>query len=294
MCPSEMRRVLLLLLTGCGASVATVDAGQLTLDSGVQASTDSGTVDGGLPTLALDAGVVVWIGAHPDDESMAAQVLSDWCTRARCVFVVLTRGEGGSCGLSTGCSPDLGTVRARELLASAKLFDAGVVQETFSNASSSASAARDVWVREAGGEAALFERVARVLRTERPDWVLTFDPLHGGTCHGEHRAAAAVALVAADTAGISRSRVVLVSSLLMVETPAAPMAVGFSRSNEATHQFSGGQWRQMADVMRAHASQFGPGLISAAENAPARLRTSYFRGAEGVAPADALDTRYCP
>lgn len=263
----------------------------------VDAGSDAGsTPDGSLPELTLDAGVVLWVGAHPDDESMVAPLMSDWCTRTRCVFLVLTRGEGGSCGLQSGCFPNLGALRTLEMQASARLFDAGLVQETLANASATAQQARDVWVNEAGSEAALVERVARVMRTERVDLVVTFDPLHGGTCHGEHRATSAVALVAADSAAIPRSRVLLVSSILTVESPAAPVAVGFTApgGGEATWSFSGGTWQRLADVMRTHASQFTSVLVDAAANAPQRLRTSYFRTGESVQASDALDQRYCP
>lgn len=287
-----------ILASACGSTPAPCldcaarDGG--TEDAGRDAG--SPTPDASLPGLTLDAGVVLWVGAHPDDESMVAPLMSDWCTRTRCVFLVLTRGEGGSCGLQGGCLPNLGAVRTLEMQASARLFDAGLVQETFANASSTAQQARDVWVGEAGTEAALVERVARVMRAERVDLVVTFDPLHGGTCHGEHRAAAAVALVAADSAALPRSRVLLVSSILTVETPSAPVAVGFTApaGGEATWSFSGGTWQRLSDVMRTHASQFTPALIDGAANAPQRLRTSYFRTAESVGASDALDRRYCP
>lgn len=281
-----------LLCVACGSPATTCQGCQLR-DAG---AVDAGafTPDGSLPTL--DAGVVLWVGAHPDDESMVAPLMSDWCTRTRCVFLVLTRGEGGSCGLQSGCFPSLGAVRTLEMQASARLFDAGLVQETLANASSTAQQARDVWVAEAGSESALVERVARVMRNERVDLVVTFDPLHGGTCHGEHRAAAAVALVAADSAGLPRARVLLVSSILTVETPSSPMAVGFTApaGGEVRWSFSGGTWQRLSDVMRTHASQFTSVLIDGAANAPQRLRTSYFRTAESVGASDALDPRYCP
>jgi LmbE family N-acetylglucosaminyl deacetylase len=290
-----MRTAFLVVLVASACGVAPPPSvpdtsGPASLDAGV----DAGAAP--LPTLTLDGGVVLWVGAHPDDESMVAPLFSDWCTRARCVLLVLTRGEGGNCGLPGGCLPDLATVRVRELEASARLFDAGVVQETLSNASFTATGARDVWVAEAGGEAMLVERIARHLRREAPDVIVTFDPLHGGTCHGEHRTAAALAMLAADAAGVSRQRVVLVSSLHTVENLAAPTAVGFVRPDggEATHQFTGGVWTRQADVMRAHPSQFSAAIVRAAETAPERLRTSFFRSAEGVQPSAALDTRYCP
>ncbi|MDP3277450.1 MAG: PIG-L family deacetylase [Deltaproteobacteria bacterium] len=292
--------VVLVVASACGEvrppcpSCSARDGEPVTLDGG----SESGVTppDGSLPELTLGARVVFWVGAHPDDESMVAPLMSDWCSRTRCVFLVLTRGEGGHCGLPSGCAPSLGAVRTLEMQASARLFGADLVQETFANASSTAQQARDVWVNEAGSESALVERVARVMRAERADLVVTLDPLHGGTCHGEHRAAGVVALAAAESATIPRSRVLLVSSVLTVETPTAPSAIGFlpPSGGEATWSFSGGTWQRLADVMRTHASQFSSELVAAAASAPPRLRTSYFRTAESVRASDALDTRYCP
>ena len=69
---------------------------------------------------------VLWIGAHPDDESLIAPLLAKWCREggARCGIVVLTRGESGPCLRAGGCLPDLATVRAAEAGAASEYFHA--------------------------------------------------------------------------------------------------------------------------------------------------------------------------
>ncbi len=253
------------------------------------------------PTLqapTFDGGVVLWVGAHPDDESVASPLLAEWCARSRCVFLVLTQGEGGKCGLPGGCQPDLRTVRVLEMQASARLFDAGLIQETLPNASAKALDARNVWVATAGSEAALVERVARVIRDQRVDTIVTFDPRHGVTCHGEHRAAAALAVVAADAAGFPRARMLLVSSLLLTaeSKPGTACLLGFRApdAGDLTHSFGPPpQWSRLGEVLRAHPSQFGAETVAAAERTPDALRTMWFRTGDTVGPDDAVDPRDC-
>src|SRR2546422_4479037 len=57
---------------------------------------------------------ILWIGAHPDDETLVAPILGPACARqnAVCTLLVFTRGERGGCAIPSGCGPDLGSVRA--------------------------------------------------------------------------------------------------------------------------------------------------------------------------------------
>ncbi|HVR43426.1 MAG TPA: PIG-L family deacetylase, partial [Thermoanaerobaculia bacterium] len=98
-----------------------------------------------------------------------------------CAFLVLTRGEAGVCELPL-CSPDLATVREQEMLSSAAIFGARVTQWSLPNVLTGFQSA---WP-EAG------ERIATAILDERPDVVITFDPLHGTTCHPAHRALGAL------------------------------------------------------------------------------------------------------
>jgi LmbE family N-acetylglucosaminyl deacetylase len=98
------------------------------------------TLIGCLPSFARDRIVgrpqtlpsprsVLWIAAHPDDEAVAAPLLSFWCKEegARCTFLVFTRGDQGVCLESDGCSPDVATVRSAEEAAASQYFGAELI-----------------------------------------------------------------------------------------------------------------------------------------------------------------------
>lgn len=155
-----------------------------------------------LPSLVQsidDAGArVMWVGAHPDDETLAGPVLARACIALRrpCALFVLTRGEGGRCPFKTGCYPSLGSVRSAELARVARAYRAELEQHHFWNAPLPESSfprraelARR-WLRQ-GDPAAL---IANAIRRFQPTILLTFDPDRGFTGHPEHQLAARFAL----------------------------------------------------------------------------------------------------
>src|SRR5690348_4278321 len=79
---------------------------------------------------------ILWVGAHPDDETLAGPVLARACIALHrpCLLFVLTRGEGGRCPFATGCHPSLGAVRARELATVARAYGAELEHHAFWNA----------------------------------------------------------------------------------------------------------------------------------------------------------------
>jgi LmbE family N-acetylglucosaminyl deacetylase len=134
---------------------------------------------------------VLWVAAHPDDESFAGGILAK--AGPRCGnplhFLVLTRGEGGESCLPSGIPEDLGAVRSREIARVAELYGATLEQESFFNAGLPVTSfpyrheiARR-W-REHKDPALV---VARTIREFRPDIVLTFAPDYGSTGHPEHQ-----------------------------------------------------------------------------------------------------------
>ena len=299
-----MSRVLvsaLVVLGACGTGTAT-DAG----------TTDTGTTDAGLacaapgttpgpvtpPAPILDGGSVMWVGAHPDDETTAAVLLEQWCqpSRAHCTFLVLTRGEGGQCGLPGGCVPDLGAVRTLEMQSSALLFGAQLVQETLPNASATVDDARASWVSSAGSEDALIERVAQVMRASAIDTLVTFDPRHGVTCHGEHRVAGALAIAAAQRVGLPADRQLLLGSTFYLReaAPRVRCLLGFAAAAPADPSLklqppTVSSWNRAVEVMRTHASQFDTHTVTTFAAAPLTLRSTWY---EWVADAVADDPNY--
>ena len=141
---------------------------------------------------------VMWVAAHPDDESMGGGMLSQACVRygASCHFLVFNRGRGGECWRPDGCKPDLGTVRNQELTKAARLYRATLEHYDFFNAPlpvesfPSRQELEKKWMTE-GDPAGL---VARAIRRFRPDVIITLDAYRGFTGHPEHQAAARFAL----------------------------------------------------------------------------------------------------
>jgi len=144
---------------------------------------------------------VMWVAAHPDDESLAGSVMAKAGLKLGCplYFLVLTHGDGGECLLPEGCHPDLATVRGEEMKQVAKLYGAQLQHEYFYNAplpTKSFPARHEIaakWL--AKGDPAV--TVAKAIRSFKPTLLLTFAPIHGFTGHPEHQLASRFA-----TAGV--------------------------------------------------------------------------------------------
>ncbi len=258
-----------------------------------------------LPTPAsppLFPGVrsVLWVGAHPDDEVLVAPVLAKVCLLERldCHFLVLTRGEAGVCLRAEGCLPDLATVRSQEMQQAAALFGAGLTLWTLPDGGHLPG-----WNAASGGHEALIQRLTDFLRDRAPDLILTFDPRHGATCHGDHRAAAEIVLEA-------RARLAPLPATFLLEThvqvSAAPAVIRYSPAAPAragtfgyagSEEVSGvpgvsGTWSFTAATMRLHRSQFSAATLRALGHLPGDERVVYLAPAEPVLEDD--DVLVCP
>jgi LmbE family N-acetylglucosaminyl deacetylase len=142
----------------------------------------------GLPETieAIDsAGVttrILYITAHPDDESAALLTYLARGLHADVALLTLTRGEGGQNDLGPEQAPQLGLIRTQELLAASrgygiKLFFGSAPDFGFSK---TPEETEKIW-----GDAVLGEMV-RVIRTYRPNIVINgWGGVHGG--HGHHQ-----------------------------------------------------------------------------------------------------------
>ncbi|MCC7382866.1 MAG: PIG-L family deacetylase [Deltaproteobacteria bacterium] len=141
---------------------------------------------------------VMWVGAHPDDESLAAPILARACKALHrpCLLLVLNHGDGGECLLRQGCFPDLATVRGRELREVARRYGAQLEHHRLYNAPlpiESFPPRHEIaqrWLAEEDVGAI----VARAIRRFRPTILLTFDPNRGFTGHPEHQLASRFAM----------------------------------------------------------------------------------------------------
>jgi LmbE family N-acetylglucosaminyl deacetylase len=229
----------------------------------------------------------MWIGAHPDDEAIAAPLLARWCRdgRARCSFLVATRGEKGPCLLPAGCLPDLATVRSAEAAASAELFGADLILLSLADGG---GAVAPPWAPGTPRAADLAATLAAFIRAEAPEIVLTFDPRHGTTCHPDHRAVGDLALEAVSLL-VAPPAVYLLETRVGIDTeaiafhfaPAAPGTIRFDATTPLTST-ADPAWSAIESAMERHPSQFDAGWRAAVSHVPETDRAVF------LAPAAAI------
>ena len=127
---------------------------------------------------------ILYVTAHPDDESGAVLTYLARGLHADVALLSLTRGEGGQNALGPEQAPQLGLIRTQELLAATRGYG---VKLYFTRAKDfgyckTAEEAEKVW-----GDQVL-EDMVRVIRTFRPNIVINgWGGVHQG--HGHHQAA---------------------------------------------------------------------------------------------------------
>jgi len=127
---------------------------------------------------------ILYITAHPDDESAAVLTYLARGLHADVALLSLTRGEGGQNALGPEQAPQLGLIRTQELLAATrgygvKLFFTSARDFGFSK---TPEEAEKMW-----GDEVLADMV-RAIRVFRPNIVINnFGGVHSG--HGHHQAA---------------------------------------------------------------------------------------------------------
>src|SRR5438034_1496115 len=147
-------------------------------------------------------GSMLYIAAHPDDENTQAITYLARGRGYRTAYLSLTRGDGGQNLLGPGFREQLGVARSQELLAARRL-DGG--RQYFTRAidfgfSKDYRETLRIW----DGQAVLAD-IVRVIRSFRPDVIVTrFSPQPGDT-HGHHTASAVLAVEAFTLAGDPRA-----------------------------------------------------------------------------------------
>ena len=143
-------------------------------------------------------GSVLYVAAHPDDENTRVITYLARGRRYRTAYLSLTRGDGGQNLLGPELGELLGVARTQELLAARRL-DGG--RQYFTRAkdfgfSKDYRETLRIWDRQA-----VLADVVRVIRSFRPDVIITrFSPDPGPT-HGHHTASAVLAVEAFTLAG---------------------------------------------------------------------------------------------
>src|SRR5271154_1429333 len=124
---------------------------------------------------------ILYIDAHPDDESAAVLTYLARGLHADVALLSLTRGEGGQNDLGPEQAPQLGLIRTQELLAATRGYG---VKLYFTRARDFGFSKTPEETQKVWGDAGL-EEMVRVIRTYRPNIVV--NNLIGG--HGHHVAA---------------------------------------------------------------------------------------------------------
>lgn len=125
---------------------------------------------------------ILYITAHPDDESAAILTYLARGLHADVALLSLTRGEGGQNDLGPEQAPQLGLIRTQELLAATrgygvKLFFTRAADFGFSK---TPEETQKIWDDQ------VLEDMVRVIRTLRPNIVINhFGGVHSG--HGHHQ-----------------------------------------------------------------------------------------------------------
>ncbi len=143
-------------------------------------------------------GSVLYVAAHPDDENNELIAYFARGLNYRTGYLSLTRGDGGQNVLGGEFGAELGAIRTQELLAARRL-DGG--RQFFTRAldfgfSKDFRKTLTIWDRQE-----VVADIVRVIRTFRPDVMITrFAPEPSGT-HGHHTASAVLAIEAFKLSG---------------------------------------------------------------------------------------------
>jgi LmbE family N-acetylglucosaminyl deacetylase len=138
-------------------------------------------------------GGALYVAAHPDDENtrLLATLAND--LQVRTAYLSLTRGEGGQNLIGRELGPLLGVIRTQELLAARRIDGA---EQFFTRArdfgfSKSVDETLSIWEHDR-----VLADAVWVIRSFRPDVIITRFPLDDADTHGHHTASARIALEA--------------------------------------------------------------------------------------------------
>jgi LmbE family N-acetylglucosaminyl deacetylase len=146
-------------------------------------------------------GSVLYVGAHPDDENTAALAYFSKGMKLRTAYLSLTRGDGGQNLIGSERGAEIGIIRTQELLAAREVDGA---EQFFTRAvdfgySKTLDESLALW-----GKEAVLADVVWVIRSFRPDVIVTRFPFGRSSGHGHHTSSAMLAREAFNAAGDPR------------------------------------------------------------------------------------------
>ncbi len=135
-------------------------------------------------------GSVLYLAAHPDDENTRLITYLANKELMRTAYLSTTRGDGGQNLIGSEIREGLGIIRTQELLA-ARRIDGG--QQFFTRANDFGYSKNTEETLEVWDKKKVLQDYVRIIRTFRPDVIITrFKDLSGST-HGHHSSSAALA-----------------------------------------------------------------------------------------------------
>ncbi|MBK7642712.1 MAG: PIG-L family deacetylase [Planctomycetes bacterium] len=158
---------------------------------------DSAVIRQRLERLSV-VGSVLYLAAHPDDENTRLISCLANGRKLRTGYLSLTRGDGGQNLIGSELGDGLGILRTQELL-EARRIDGG--EQFFTRAVDFGFSKTPEETLAKWGHDEVLSDVVRVIRTFRPDVIVTRFATDGSGGHGHHTASALLANEAFDLAG---------------------------------------------------------------------------------------------
>ncbi|TFG39154.1 MAG: PIG-L family deacetylase, partial [Candidatus Aminicenantes bacterium] len=141
---------------------------------------DAAEIQLGLEKLNV-LGSVLYVAAHPDDENTAALAYFSRGEKLRTAYLSLTRGDGGQNLIGSEQGAEIGIIRTQELLAARGIDGA---EQYFTRAVDFGYSKTPEETLAFWGEEAVLADVVWIIRSFRPDVIITRFPVDGPSGHG--------------------------------------------------------------------------------------------------------------
>ena len=128
-------------------------------------------------------GSVLYIAAHPDDENTAALAYFSKGQKLRTAYLSLTRGDGGQNLIGSERGAEIGIIRTQELMAARGVDGA---EQYFTRAIDFGYSKTPEETLAFWGKEAVLADVVWVIRSFRPDVIVTRFPIDRPSGHGHH------------------------------------------------------------------------------------------------------------
>jgi len=150
---------------------------------------DAAEIQLGLEKLNV-LGSVLYVAAHPDDENTAALAYFSKGRKLRTAYLSLTRGDGGQNLIGSETGAEIGIIRTQELLAAREVDGA---EQYFTRAVDFGYSRTPNETLAFWGKEAVLADVVWVIRSFRPDVIVTRFPVDRPSGHGHHTSSAQLA-----------------------------------------------------------------------------------------------------